>query len=490
MDSSTPSSVSPSGELRDQVREAVIWRSGSQIVGQLITWASTFLVIRILDPSDYGLFAMTSVVLVLLSLMNGFGLANALVREGEASERMLRQLFGMLIVLNLALAAIQFAAAPLVAAYYGQPDVAKLLRVQSAIYLTNPFLALGYAVLSRRMDFRRQAQVNLAAGLATAIAALAGAYGGLGVWTLVLAPLVGFTARALGMVVVARAFILPSFAFGGAWHLARYGGIVAAGQFFWFAQTQADIVIAGRAFDPHLLGIYTTSLFLTQMFVTKFVPPINEIAFSAYARVQDDDKAMAWGFLKSVRIIMLAGMPFCLGLAATAEPAVHVVLGEKWLETAPVVAILGFAMPFMTLQVLFGPAVNAAGRPGIYTRTSLIGAILLPAAFLAGAPWGVTGIALAWIAGYPLLVAISLPMVLPVLRVSLHELLAALAPPVLAALAMVAAVTLLDTQVAAFTPLVRLTLLVATGGMVYGLFLLAFARDRLSELLDLARKRG
>ena len=60
----------PAPSFRAQVRSAVIWRSGTQIFSQLVAWASTFLVIRILSPSDYGLFAMTSVVLVLLSLLN------------------------------------------------------------------------------------------------------------------------------------------------------------------------------------------------------------------------------------------------------------------------------------------------------------------------------------------------------------------------------------------------------------------------------------
>ncbi|OJW69844.1 MAG: lipopolysaccharide biosynthesis protein [Sphingomonadales bacterium 63-6] len=479
----------PRDSLRNQVRSAVLWRSGSQILGQLITWGSTFLVIRILSPSDYGLYAMTSVVLVLLSLMNGYGLANALIQKRDATPHMLRQLFGMLIVLNVTLALLQIAAAPLVAAYYGQVEVANLLRVQALIYLTNPFLALGYAVLSREMDFRKQAQVNLASGLLSAFAALGGALAGLGVWTLVLAPLTGFAARALGMAIAARIFIRPSFDFRGAWSLARYGGIVAVGQFFWFVQTQADIVIAGRAFNPHMLGIYTTSLFLTQMFVTKFVPPINEVAFSAYAKVQDDARAMALGFLKALRILMLIGMPFCLGLAATADPLVHVVLGEKWLETAPVIALLGFAMPFMTVQVLFGPATNAAGRPGIYTRVSILGAVLLPVAFLIGVQWGVTGIAWAWVAAYPALVAISATWVLPVLQVSLRDFIRALAPPVLAGVAMFLGVRLCDHFLPAMPILARLAVLVAAGGAIYGLWLLVFARGRINELFELARGR-
>ena len=485
----TPNTADTS--LRDQVRSAVIWRSGTQIVGQLMTWASTFLVIRLLSPADYGLYAMTSVVLVLLSLVNGYGLAYALIQKREVTPLLLRQLFGMLIVLNATLGTIQMIVAPLVASYYGQPLITDMLRVQALIYLTNPLMALGYAVLSREMDFRKQAQVNLGSGILAALTALAGALTGLGVWTLVIAPLVGFASRAFGTAFAARIFIRPSFRFGGAWSLARYGGIVAVGEFFWFLQTQADVMIAGRAFDPHILGIYTTALFLTQMFVTKFVPPINEVAFSAYSRVQADREAMARGFLTSVRIIMLVGIPFCLGLAASAETAVKVVLGDKWLETAPIIAILGFAMPFMTLHVLFGPAVNAAGRPGVDTRNSLLGAMILPSAFIAGVQWGVTGLAAAWIVGYPVLVGLAAIWVLPILRVSARELLEALAPPVIAGLVMYGAVRLVAASLPQdLSPLLALALLVAAGGATYGGFLLIFARGRLVEVLDLVRRRG
>src|SRR5690606_29149351 len=60
-----------SDTLASSVRRAVIWRSGSQVVAQLVAWGSTLAVVRILDPSDYGLFALTQVVLAFLSFLNG-----------------------------------------------------------------------------------------------------------------------------------------------------------------------------------------------------------------------------------------------------------------------------------------------------------------------------------------------------------------------------------------------------------------------------------
>ncbi len=478
------------GGFRDQVRSAVIWRSGTQIFSQLVAWASTFLVIRILSPSDYGLYAMTGVVMVLLGLFNGYSFANAVIQDRAAGKEKLRQLFGLLIVINGALAALQVASAPLVAAYFDQPLVADLLRVQALIYLTNPFLSLGYTVLSRQMDFRKQAQVNMVSALLGALAALAGAIAGLGVWTLVLAPLVSFTSRALGMAAVARAFMWPSFDFRAARTIASYGGVVMLGQIFWFLQTQADIMAAGRALTPGELGYYTTALFLAQLFVNKVVPPLNEVAFSAYARIQHDPAAVANGFLASVRVVMLLAIPFCFGLAGVSEPAIATMLGAKWLPAAPLVTLLALAMPFMTLHVMFAPATNAIGQPGIATRSAVLGALIMPAAFLTGVVLDdARGIAFAWLLGYPLLTGITAHWSLPAIGATKRQLLAALWPPVLAGAIMIGAVSTVDTMAGAVAPALRLVLLTATGGLTYGVVMLVVAPDRLREVLDYARRR-
>ncbi|MEN3749076.1 lipopolysaccharide biosynthesis protein [Sphingomonas sp. HF-S3] len=480
----------PVESLRDQIRSAVIWRSGTQILGQGIAWASTFLVIRILSPADYGLFAMTQVVLVLLNMLNGYGLASALVRREHADRTAQRQLFGMLLLLNLGLGTLQFALAPLAAAYYRQPEVTILLRVQALLYLATPFMALPAALLSRSMDFKRQAQVTLASSLAGAAVALTGALSGWGVWTLVAAPIALFFVRAIGLTWAARSWMLPSFDFRGAGDIARYGGVMAAGQFFWFLQSQADVFIAGRSLSAHELGIYTTSLFLTQIFVSKVVPPLNEVAFSAYARMQQDRAGVAAAFVKATRTIMVIGLPFHLGLAVTADPLVRVVLGPHWVEAAPVVRWLALAMPLMTLQCLFSPVTDALGHPRIGARNGLTGGVLLGLAFLVGVNWGVTGLVAGWFAAYPLYLAISARRTLPVIGVRLRELVDAIAPAAIASAAMALLVVLLDAALPPMGEAARLAILTAAGAAAYAAWLFAFARGTIADVLDMIRKRG
>src|SRR5690606_18494878 len=94
-----------------RIRQAVFWRSGSQIVSQMLSWIVTLLVIRLLDPADYGLFAMTQVILNFATFLNGYGLVSALVQSESVDSHRLRQAFGMMLLLNGGLALAQLAIA-------------------------------------------------------------------------------------------------------------------------------------------------------------------------------------------------------------------------------------------------------------------------------------------------------------------------------------------------------------------------------------------
>lgn len=477
----------PPPSLASQVRTAVIWRSGSQVLTQIVSWASTLIVIRLLAPQDYGLFAMAQVMLVLLSTMNGWGLASALIREEEVTEERLRQTLGMLILLNFGLALVQFLAAPLVALWFEEPMVADLLRVQSLIYLAVPFSALPHAILSRRMDFRRPAQVRLAAALAGATTALTGALSGWGVWTLVAAPMMMFLTEAIGMTWAARSPIRPSFRFKGAGHIAGFGGVMTATQLFWFVQSQADVVIAGRVLDAHDLGVYTTGLFLAQLLAAKFVPPINEVAYAAYSRQQD---AAASALLATIRLVTMVALPAYAGLAVVAPVLVPVLLGEKWAEIVPLLPILSVAMAMMTLQILFAPATNARGVPWAALRITMIGSVIMPSAYFIGSHWGVTGFAWGWVGGMAVLTGATVILSGGIIGLAIGSLARALAPPLAAALVMAAGVALMLRALPPVPDFAALGLAVTLGVVLYLGALHLIAPDRLAEALHFIRNRG
>ncbi|MEO1170220.1 MAG: lipopolysaccharide biosynthesis protein [Pseudomonadota bacterium] len=475
--------------LRDRVRSAVFWRSGSQIVAQMITWATTFLVIRMLTPEDYGLVAMAALVVIFLSLMEGFGFASSLIQRESVSKKELRQVFGLLILINVTLAGIQFLIAPLAAAYFRQPELVAILRVQTLLYFITPFLALPFAILSRELEYRKLAIANLIGAIAGAATALTMASMGYGVWTLVFSPIVLFAVRATCMTFAAHSLIWPSFSFRGASAIIGFGGALTLTQFFWFLQSQSDIFIAGRIYDAYNIGLYTTSLFLAQILVSKFVPPLNDVAFAAYSRMHREKRPIGNAFANSARLILTATLPFYFGLAITAEPLVEAILGEQWLGIIPIVSLLALAMPFMTLQILFGPATNALGRPGIAVRVNICGAAIMATGFLVAVGYGIIGLAWAWLIAMPILTCVTMFLSMPTIDVSLRQLAGAIAPGLSASLAMAIIVVAIDALLPPLSPLIRLLLLAATGVTAYAALLLLFARTLVAEMWDLVVRR-
>lgn len=477
--------------LGGQVRRAVFWRTGTQIVGQLISWTATLIVIRLLEPADYGLYAMAAVMMTFLDFLNGYGFASALIQSKNLAVHAIRQALGITILLNCGIAALQIAIAPAVAAYYGRPEIADLLRVLALIYVVTPFIIIPEVILSRGLDFRKQAIVNLTAAMVGAGVSLTLALADYGIWTLIYAPIAVSFTRGIGLTIAARLFVLPSFDFRGAGGIAKFGGAMMLSHMFWVVQSQSDIFIAGRMYTPTEIGLYAQALFLTQLVMSKFVPALNQVAFPAYARLQDDLPALRWGFLGSVRLIMLATAPIYIGIAASAAPLVEVLFGAKWLAMAPMMQFLGFAMPLMTLQILFAPMHNALGRPDLSVKSAASGALLFACAFLIGAQFGVIGLAIVWLVSSPLLLWVTVRLGRPLTAISFADLSAAATPAIASATMMGLVVWAVDYLFAPhLAPIPHLLLLVTIGGITYAVLAWWLQRDTLLRLAGLLRRRG
>ncbi len=475
--------------FENRVRTAVFWRSGSQIAAQILMWTATIIVVRLLDPHDYGLFAMSQVVVVALNFLNGHSFASSLIQEEHVSKQRIGQVFGVLILFNIVLASAQYIAAPWVAAYYRQPLIVDMLHAQTLLYLITPFIALPTALLARDLNFKAQAKADLFGAVTGASVSLYGAFHGWGVWTLVVAPIIQQIVRAAGLALAARMMVRPRFDFTGIGSIMSFGSALIVCQFFWVIQSQSDVAIAGRSFDPHHLGLYTEALFLTLIFTAKFIPPLNEVAFPAYTQLAKDGGDVGAAFVKAARLMMFISMPVYLGLSASAGPIVDTLFGPKWHEMIPLVAGIPLAMPFFALQIICSPTTNALGQPRIYVQSSAAGALIMPTAFMIGSHWGAQGLVHAWQVATPLLLAVTLVLTLPRIGVQPMALARAIWPSVAAALAMAGALVWLRTLVTELPAPAQLAVLVPTGAAIYFGLLWRYARPLIEELFTLITKR-
>ena len=98
---------------------------------------------------------------------------------------------------------------------------------------------------------------------------------------------------------------------------------------------------------------------------------VNQVAFPAYSKLQDDMGRMRNAYLETVQWISFLTLPMMAGLFMLSEEVVRVVLGEKW---APMTITMQVLILWGLVGSLGGtrrPVFEAVGRPYISTILSL-----------------------------------------------------------------------------------------------------------------------
>lgn len=471
-------------DIGTQVATALRWSTAGRLAAQILTWAVTLFVIRLLSPQDYGLMALAMVLMEFSFLLNELGLGSAIVQRRDFDRAMAAQILAIVLLVNGVLFVAVYLAAPLVADFYDQPALTTLIRV---LALSLPIAALSVVplnVLRREMRFKAKSLVDFSAAICASLTTLALALAGLGVWALAIGHLAGRVCTAGMALVMSRYWVWPRLSRTLHAEVFRFGGLILLNRLLFFAYNQADTLIAGRLLGAGPLGLYTVAKTLSAMPLAKVSGIVNEIGFAAFSKVKDDADAVSRHMSRVLRTTGLLAFPVGIGLACVTPELVWLLLGERWLEVTRPLQIMSLAIPLRMLANVLSPAIYAIGRPGLMARYLALSCVAMPTAFALGAGHGLTGMALAWITVYPLLFGVLLRMALPVLGLGLNEFWRAIKTPCLVGIGMGAGVlglrgillwAGLDTWLVA-------TLCVLAGVLLYGVGTWVSGRNHLAEL--------
>jgi O-antigen/teichoic acid export membrane protein len=472
--------------LRQRVVHALAWTLSGRVLAQATSWLATLFVIRLLAPDDYGLMALATIFVTLVALVNELGMSGALIQADRLTEAQIRQTYGLIIVVQLAFTFLIVAAATPIALFFEDARLAPILQVSSLQFIFLAFEIIPESLLMRALDFRRKTYIDTAAQLAGSLSTLALAWLGHGVWALVWGVLANQAVKAVGFPVMTRFYVWPSFSLRGMRAIISFGGLLTAERVFWFLYSQADNLILGKRFGGEVLGIYSVAIQLAALPMDKLGPIIGQVAFPAFARVQQRPAEATAYLLKATRLIALVSFPTMFGLSAVAPWFVPVVLGPKWHAAILPLQLLALSMPLRFIALAQPPFLKGLGYARLSLTNTMLAFVVLPLAFLIGSRWGVVGVCVAWLVAYPPYFVLTVLRTGRVTPLTLGGVLRALAPSALAAGAMHAAVSGAGAILPPGAhPIVALVALIGLGTLVYGALALIFHRDTCREAADL-----
>lgn len=454
-------------ELRGKVLTSLRWQTAAKLGSQLISWSITLLVMRLLAPADYGLMAMAMVLVGFSALVAEMGLGAALVRATVADADLQRRVAGLALGINTLLYLLLLALTPLVVALFGEPRLTLLCAIAG---LQLPLAALGTvpdAMARRELHFKPLSLIELGTQTGGALVTLAAAWGGLGVWALVLGHVGGSLIRSALLLLVFGG-VSPRFALRGQRELLGFGGSLTVNRAVWYFSGQADVFVAGRLLGQQQLGYYSVALSLATMPMQKLMQIANQVAYSSFAKLQGEPERRNAALLRSVSLMSAISVALLWGLAATAPDLLPLLLGATWQPATLPLQIIAVVVPLRIVASLHSTALIACGGVHDDLRNNLVGASILVPLFFVGA-WsaGLLGLSVAWAIGYPLYGALLIHRTCKRFGIGASAVAGQMRVPLLAGLVMAIAVVALRLGCPSLAPAPRLGLQIASGALAY-----------------------
>lgn len=375
----------------------------SQAVNIAIQLVSTVVLARLLSPEDYGVMAMALAVTGFAGLFRDLGLSAAAIQKKDLTAAQQSNLLWLNLAMGAALTAVVAAASPLVALFYGRPELGNVMLVLSSSFLIGSFGAQHGARLVREMRFARQAIATISGALIGLAIAIALALRGFSYWSLVWGSLGNTIATAI-ILLAASPFrpTLPSRN-SGIREMLRFGANVAAFDFVNYFHRNLDNILIGKFSGTVALGSYSRAYSLLMLPINALRQPVISVAFPSMSRLHDKPSEFRAYYRNVTGLLALLSMPFTAFLFSVSEPFVDVVLGPQWKDVSTIFAVLalvGFIQPVVTMWAL---VVLSLGLGERYLKIGAINTAVACIGFLGGIRWGAEGVAI----GYAISTAVS-----------------------------------------------------------------------------------
>jgi PST family polysaccharide transporter len=493
-DARPPLAASPNGHptSTDSIFAGIRWTSVGHVLGQLLRFCVSLVLVRLLAPEDFGLLGMAVVITGFVALFQTMGTHGAVIQRKELSATFTNSIATLNVALGATLTGALIATAPVVTAIYGRPDVTPIVQVLACTFLIYSVGSIHTSLLNRDMRFGRLVAIEVTTTIAQAAVAVTLAALGWRVWALVTGNIVA-ALMTTGLLSIASSWrvrwsfdwaeIRPILGFS--FHLTGVNTID-------YAVKNVDKLIIGSFLGPDALGYYWLAYSLCMLPADALTRILSRVLFPAFSRIQDDNAELRAAVQRTIGLTVLVVLPVMTGLAVVARPFVLTVIGAKWATIVPVVTIL---VSVGILQAIAGPLANvylAKGHSQWLFRWNVASGALVIGSIVVGAGWGLTGVATAHAAVMVPLTALFLALPFRLIHLKVRELLAGLAPlaaatTIMSALVLVSRMLL---EAAGCTPAQVLAIAVPIGAASYLVLIVALRPPAFADLMHIANWTG
>lgn len=409
----TEDQMAEAAGLHGKVSRGLRWSVVNTIISRMGSLLTGIVLARILEPKDYGVYAVALVVLSALLSMNELGVSLAVVRWDRDPRQIAPTVATLSVLTSGVLYAACFLAAPFVARTLNAPSATTMIRVLCLCVFVDAAAAVPAAIMARAFEQRRRFVVDISAFVIGTALSIGLALAGVGAWALI----AGFILSNVvaGVMAIALAPWRTGLGFDRqiAADLLHFGLPLAGSSMVLFLMLNADYVIVGHLLGSASLGLYLMAFNLCSWPVNIVSTTVRRVALSGFSRVSGAGEGPR-SFMAALGSVLLISVPMCVGLAVFAPQLMGLLYGRQWVPGASSLRWLAvLALARIVVELVYDYLVSADRNHSNLAIQVVWLVAFVPAAIVGAHLYGIMGVALAH-------ALVVLCVVVPVITVALR----------------------------------------------------------------------
>jgi len=352
--------------LKQKTVKNISWVFVSQMFVRIFSIASRIIIIRILNPFDFGIVAIAGILITMLQRFETLGINTAVVYESSDSEEIYATAL-TLILISIILFIVAFLMAPFWKNLYGYDQLTKVVRILAVVFIISCFYFTQDTYLTKTLNFKKKALPTILSKSAYALFTVIFALIGFGYWSLVLGMLVQELTKTLAYFILAPIKLKISFNKSIAKNLIGYGKWVVLTSILHWGYSYIDNGLIGKILGPAMLGYYVIAYRWSKWTAANIQLVIAQVLFPTYSRIRHELRRLRKSYLEVLKYNSLLVFPINLGFLFLGDSFVIEVLGAKWEPSISPLRILAIGGLFLSSQGAASSLFLALGKPKINT---------------------------------------------------------------------------------------------------------------------------
>ena len=362
----------------------VIWDFLGKISNQIIAFGVSVILTRLLLPAEFGIIGIALALVSFSAIFYDFGLKASIIQADAISQKQLSTIFFLNLLGGVILFLLCFSFSGLIERFYKINGLANVIIAVGLLLIINATASLPIGLLSRKLQFKKIAFVNLTGAFAGGIVAVIMAYHGWGVWSLIANTLINAVIVLIGVFFISAWKPSLIFDLKSVKPLWNFGSTVFGIEILESVFSRIDVFLIGKVFQATTLGFYTRAQSLDNMVKQFSSGSLIAVVLPYFSRIKEDKQALNAYYQQSLHLIAMASLFFTGLLYVTSIDLFTLLFTNKWSfsgELFQIIALAGFAYPVSALMV---NVILALGKTKLIVRLEVLKKIVLLPVFLFG----------------------------------------------------------------------------------------------------------